>query len=233
MEVRGLELKGGNLVTKALAAARSSGGNIPALDMKLDKIFPPGSGIGAGSGNAAALLSWLAERFAVSLPPQETARLGADVVFLAQKYEMAEAAGIGELLSPYAKVPRMSWLLVFPSWTSDTKEAYAALDEARGNNYLPLTCCQAATEAKACAELLCKGERVGLLPNDFYPQLAEKHHEYGTAERIAEESGALGWGLCGSGSAFFALYSETGSSLRDAAERFAREKWVIKTDCLE
>ena len=233
LEVRGLEIKGENLVTKALAAARRSGADIPALAMELDKKYPAGSGIGAGSGNAAALLSWLADTFSVSLSPQETGRLGADVVFLAQKYEMAEASGIGERLSPFLQIPRMSWLLVFPSWASDTKEAYAALDEMRQNGYTPLTRAQAANEAGNCAALLCKGERTGLLPNDFYPLLAEKHHEYGTAEEIAEESGALGWGLCGSGSAFFVLCSAHGVALRAAAERFTRENWVIKTDSLE
>ena len=233
LEVSGLEVKGENLVTKALFAARLSGADIPALAMKLDKKYPAGSGIGAGSGNAAALLSWLADNFALSMSPQETGRLGADVVFLTRKYEMAEASGIGEILMPYLQVPRMSWLLVFPSWASDTKEAYAALDEMRENGNTPLTRDQAAAEAKNCAETLYRGGRTGLLPNDFYPVLAEKHHEYGTAGHIAEESGALGWGLCGSGSAFFALYAGGEKALRTAGERFTRENWVIKTDCLE
>ncbi len=233
LDVSGTEIDGENLVTKALAAARRSFGGIPALKMKLDKIFPAGSGIGAGSGNAAALLSWLADNYALSLSAGEIGKLGADVSFLAQKYEMAEARGIGEILEPVGAALPLCWLLAFPSWSSNTKEAYSALDEMRGRDYAPMTPMEAASEARNCVKTLAGGGRSGLLPNDFYPLLAERHGEYKTAEKIAEESGAAGWGLCGSGSAFFALYADIEAAERAGSERFAREKWIIKTHYLE
>ena len=51
LNIEGMKIEGENLVTKALAAARKRA-EIPPLDVELEKFFPAGSGIGAGSGNA-------------------------------------------------------------------------------------------------------------------------------------------------------------------------------------
>ncbi|HAH70104.1 MAG TPA: 4-diphosphocytidyl-2C-methyl-D-erythritol kinase, partial [Synergistaceae bacterium] len=56
LDVRGMEISGENILFRALKWARSRSPIIPPLRMRLTKEFPAGSGIGAGSGNAAALL---------------------------------------------------------------------------------------------------------------------------------------------------------------------------------
>ena len=82
LNIEGMKIEGENLVTKALAAARKRA-EIPPLDVELEKFFPAGSGIGAGSGNAGAMLKLLAAKYGARLSAEETAHLGADVAFLA------------------------------------------------------------------------------------------------------------------------------------------------------
>ena len=195
LNIEGMKIEGENLVTKALAAARKRA-EIPPLDVELEKFFPAGSGIGAGSGNAGAMLKLLAAKYGARLSAEETARLGADVAFLASDHVMAEARDVGEKMTPFAPPFDLRWLLVFPEWSSGTKEAYAKLDalrEARGERR------EAATAADMrLVEALARGERAGLMPNDFYEVSAAEHAEYAAAERTAETTGSRGWGLCGS-----------------------------------
>ena len=204
LNIEGMKIEGENLVTKALAAARKRA-EIPPLDVELEKFFPAGSGIGAGSGNAGAMLKLLAAKYGARLSAEETARLGADVAFLASDNVMAEARGVGEKMTPFAPSFDLRWLLVFPEWSSGTKEAYAKLDALRETREERRNVETAAD--MRLVEALARGERAGLMPNDFYEVSAAEHAEYAAAEKTAETTGARGWGLCGSGSAFFALYA--------------------------
>lgn len=229
LNIEGMKIEGENLVTKALAAARKRA-EIPPLDVELEKFFPAGSGIGAGSGNAGAMLKLLAAKYGARLSAEETARLGADVAFLASDHVMAEARGVGEKMTPFAPPLDLRWLLVFPEWSSGTKEAYAKLDalrETRGERRNVET----AADMRLVAALA-RGERAGLMPNDFYEVSAAEHAEYAAAERTAETTGARGWGLCGSGSAFFALYVGA-EEAAEAARAFESMDWVLKTYTVE
>lgn len=229
LNIQGMKIDGENLVTKALAAARKHK-SIPPLELTLEKFFPAGSGIGAGSGNAGALLRLLAAGYGARLGSEETARLGADVAFLASENVMAEARGVGEKMTPFAPPFDFRWLLVFPKWSSGTKEAYAKLDALREARGARRKADEAADMRKI--EALARGERAGLLPNDFYEVSAAEHAEYAEAEKTAEASGARGWGLCGSGSAFFALYADAGDAAQ-AARTFEKTDWVLKTYIVE
>ncbi len=231
LNITGIKIEGVNLVERVLAAARKRG-EIPPLAVTLEKIFPAGSGIGAGSGNAGALLKWLAASYGAALGADETAALGADVTFLASDWEFAEARGIGERMKPFPKPFDFVWLLVFPLWSSSTGEAYAKLDARRAEGaHSRVERGRGSSDMRQVLSLA-RGGVAGLLPNDFYPQAAAEHKEYLAAEKIAESTGARGWGLCGSGSAFFALYRKA-EEAREAGERFRASGWARKTYIVE
>ena len=234
LKVEGMPIMGENLVTKALLSARKYMAGIPPLKIRLEKFFPAGSGIGAGSGNAAALLKWLKENFALKITAEQIGKLGADVAFLASDSEIAEARGVGERLTPAGEAPKLGWILAFPKWASNTKEAYAKLDAMRDDSgcYHAPTDEEIAKEAAEYLEKLNNRLRVGRLPNDFFPVLAAEHREYGIAEEIASATGACGWGLCGSGSAFFGLY-DSHEAARNAEKIYGNENWILKTFYLE
>jgi 4-diphosphocytidyl-2-C-methyl-D-erythritol kinase len=54
-----------------------------------------------------------------------------------------------------------------------------------------------------------RGDRVGLLPNDFLPALTEHNDAYKEIFCSIEKTGALAWSLSGSGSAAFAIFKDT------------------------
>lgn len=232
LHVNGQNINGINLVTKALELTRSLGYKLPYFTMELAKHYPQGSGIGAGSGNAAALIKFLEIEYGVSIPTAKLGGLGADVTFLASPYDLALAVGIGTELSPMPELCGLTWVLGFPVWSSATAEAYRKLDIYREENNIPCFSGDLDEELTAVHSGLKDKKKLGLLPNDFLPPLEAEHHEYHTAAMIAQYSGALAWGLCGSGSAYFAVCGDA-SSAASVQKAFEKEAWISKTSKLE
>ena len=190
-----IPITGENIVAKALRIAREDGFRIPPLNIKIHKSVPPGSGLGAGSGNAAAVLKWLgAERVAP--------KVGADVPFLASFHMIASVSGIGDHIEP-VKEAMPHGVIAVPEWETSTKEAYAELD-AIGYGVDTML---ARTEMRDIYHANA-GRKVGLLPNDFLKVLIKKHPKYLELFRMFEKSGADAWGVSGSGSAAFAVLNK-------------------------
>lgn len=228
----GMEVSGENILVRTLSWARSKCSNIPPLKMYLKKEFPTGSGIGAGSGNAAALLCWLNKKYGLDIENSQVSDIGSDVPFLAGKADLAIVSGLGERLEPLNRILDLKWLLAFPKWRSDTSAAYMEIDRSNLNKKTEFHYQECRKEILDISEKLMSKEKLGLLHNDFLETLSKKHSEYSTAFNIAEKSGSLAWGLSGSGSALFILFKD-GSSLNYAKQFLEREEWIIKTTELE
>lgn len=234
IETPDVEIPGINIVARVLRLARKKGLAFPALKITLKKKYPAGSGIGAGSGNAAAMITWLRAKFCFSPANSEIAGLGADVSFLSSGYELAFGGGIGDVLTPLDGLPCYVVVLVFPRWASNTKTAYAKLDllrEESKSEVLELPECEA--EADEVLKALRSKDKVGLLPNDFLQIFTgEQLTGYMQAFDTADGEGALAWGLCGSGSAVFAIFTDMAEACR-AEEKIKQLGWVQKTAKLE
>ena len=247
--VEGADIPGENLITRACRYLRAKYADkpLPPLDMRLEKHLPMGSGIGAGSGNAAALLRWFFSEHALNDPSGAygAASIGTDVAFLASDYDLAIAEGIGEKLEGLDEPGGLdlSAVILFPEWRSDTAEAYVSLDGVREEGPPPLDLSDAREESFSVLRGLKERKRLGLLPNDFIA-CASKHRErYDMLYGIMEKAGALAWGLCGSGSSCFALFDDKdGKNGKDAISRFmhyvepggsSRFSWLHKTLILE
>ena len=228
----GMEISGENILVRTLKWARSKCSEIPPLQMRLKKEYPTGSGIGAGSGNAAALLCWLNNKYGLDIENGPVSRIGADVPFLAGNADLAIVRGLGENVEPLTGTPDLKWLLVFPRWSSDTSAAYMEIDRSRKNNKTEHRYEGCREEILTIFEKLRSKGKIGLLHNDFLEALSKKHSEYRTAFDIAEKSGSLAWGLSGSGSALFMIFRD-GFSLNNAKQFLEREEWIIKTTELE
>ncbi|MDO5563297.1 MAG: hypothetical protein Q4F74_06780 [Synergistaceae bacterium] len=232
-KIIGTNIKGPNLVTQVIELARKTYGELLPLSVELDKKFPTGSGIGAGSGNAAGMISWLRKYYGLTGERAVFSKLGADITFLSGLNDLAFVSGVGEKAEPISGDLPFCWVLVFPKWRSDTAEAYSKLDEYRKSKGLALLSAgEAHDEALSVFERLKDKKRAGLLPNDFLLPLTAEHGEYITAGRIASDFGAFGWGLCGSGSAFFALCDSMRAAERLALE-YRQQDWVIQTNIVE
>lgn len=234
IEMRGEQISGENIISRALRFAREKNGNIPPLRIIVNKKHPVGSGIGAGSGNAAAVLRWLAENYGLKADISEVSRLGADVAFLAAGHNLTRGEGIGDVLTELEDIPDYLVALAFPLWTAPTGTAYEKLDESRdtgGSAILSAEECQA--EAEAILAALRSGKKTGLLPNDFLRIYSEERlANYNEAFDIYDGAGALAWGLCGSGGAVFALFAGDFDA-KPVKEKIESLSWVKKTAELE
>jgi 4-diphosphocytidyl-2-C-methyl-D-erythritol kinase len=238
LSVFGAEIDGENLITKSCRFLRERyGDKVPYFDVKLFKRLPAGSGVGAGSGNAAGFIRGAASICGLGVRDvsRDAAELGADVAFLASGYDLAFASGIGERMEEVNVYDGLALpaLIFFPRWSSGTKAAYAELDRLRGGNHnRPHHAYR--DEALGILRNLAKGSRVGMLPNDFTSCMEEYEEQYGSLYGAADDAGAIAWGLCGSGSASFVIFSEDNLAGKDALlrrvligepEKFA---WVTK-----
>ncbi|MDR0765163.1 MAG: 4-diphosphocytidyl-2C-methyl-D-erythritol kinase [Synergistaceae bacterium] len=209
LSVFGDDIPGENIITRAIRYIRNVCGDdaFPPVDLRLYKRIPMGSGLGAGSGNAAAAICLFRRIYGgIKDAALDLVSVGADVAFLAGDHEVALARGKGEILEGLSGRPNAAVTLFFPCWRSDTKRAYEILDEARERGVMCFVSeSEARNEAVAVLDILKDGRKAGLLPNDFLC-CAGHEREYGEIAALADESGALAWGLCGSGSAYFALF---------------------------
>ena len=195
-----ISIIGENIVSKALRIAREEGFKFPYLNVKIHKSIPPGSGLGAGSGNAAAILKFFgAEKVA--------AKVGADVPFLCSDLNIALVSGIGDQIERVTE-QQVHGVIAIPDWKTDTKAAYKELDSLEDNHGFDILL--ARTELRDIYHANAgAGRKVGLLPNDFLKVLIKTHPKYNELFKIFESAGAGAWGLTGSGSAAFAVFKES------------------------
>jgi len=228
--VSGAKIEGENVVSRALRRAREAGFDAPFLDVEVSKTIPPGSGLGAGSGNAAAILSWLAGSEVSQKDDQAwqnvVLKTGADVPFLFSGCPLALVSGVGEILEPLEPL-KLCASIVFPEWSVGTGDAYAQLDGRYGGEY-PLSDPAARAEARALHKRLLAKERIGLLPNDFAPALMERFSGYLDLFDMFDKSGHIAWGITGSGGAAFALSDKNPPPW--AAERPSWARLVLTLD---
>lgn len=202
-----LRMEGRNLVLKALDAARKKLGiDIPPLDMLLEKSVPPGTGMGAGSGNAAALLTFLESEYPGALSAASS--VGADVPFFCGRHLLTLSSGIGDVLKPLefkGGEPPVT-VCVIPPFRTSTPGMYNAFDAAHPS-FRSISQAEAEKEAQSILQKISVGEHVGLLPNDFSEILIPMHPEYAGIFAAMQEMGAYAWGISGSGSSAFGLWN--------------------------
>lgn len=209
LRVYGWPLTGKNILRSVMEAARRREPAFPPLEMTLFKHIPPGTGLGAGSGNAAALVEWLRTFGGVEISSDDILALGADIPFLSSADDIAICGGLGQkILFGQPEIPRrpLRLLAVIPRWRCNTGELYAMLDLARTRNVAGTDPGEAGKEALSIMRRLSAMKPVGELPNDFLPVVASVEPAVEKLSTALRSSGALGWGLSGSGSAMFALY---------------------------
>lgn len=230
LTVKGFTINKPNILMKTIFWGRSLGCRIPPLQLELEKNMPVGSGVGGGSGNAAALIMCLQKYYGLKTNNIEVAKLGADIPFLSGENNIAIVEGIGEKIGYIDSSLNLISLLIFPIWEISTAEAYSKVDTYWKGNFSDRD--NSNSEIKNILNSLKCGDKVGLLPNDFFAPILEEYHEYDRAQKIAEDSDALAWGLSGSGSAFFALYKNLHTAYL-AQNRFKNECWVKQINILE
>ena len=217
-----MPLPADNTLTKAWDVFRSATGIETGVRVRLIKNLPAGSGLGAGSSDAAALLKALNELFANPLTNSELIKLalqvGSDVPFF-----FMDAAGIvtgrGEVFEPMRARTDCFGILIWPGGQSSTKEAYRLLDEQKETH---------SDEDNAWgSEKLIERYQAPFetwdFVNDFQPVIEQRYPIIGRLCKECYEQGADFVRMSGSGSAVFGLFrseKRMASAFRVLAKRW-------------
>ena len=123
-----------NLALRAARALRAAVPDREGADIRLVKRIPPGTGLGGGSSDAAAVLWTLNRLWGLNLPADRLsaagAELGSDVpLFLGPP--ASRMRGRGELIEPVV-LPPFRVLLCLPDLLCPTGPVYAAWDALQG-----------------------------------------------------------------------------------------------------
>ncbi|MFC1545614.1 4-(cytidine 5'-diphospho)-2-C-methyl-D-erythritol kinase [Gemmatimonadota bacterium] len=202
-----------NLVWKAAELLRERF-DLPGVSVTLIKRIPPGTGLGGGSSNAAAMLRGMVDLFEVNISDQEiqniAVELGADVPFLLSG-GCALAEGIGETLTPIAPLSDVPVILLLHPFMISTPWAYgsAGLSEEKRASYRDYL-----AEKGHIAEILSSID----LRNDLEEPVVKVYPDITGSLSALRDSGAFFVSMTGSGSAVFGLYDTD-----DDAEKAVRK----------
>ena len=172
--------------------------------IRLWKETPCMSGMGGGSADAAAVLHGLNDLFGLGLSLDTLCRLGgtlgADVPACLHGGTLL-AQGIGEKITPIPVAGTLWYCVVKPDVAFSTPDMYRRMDEAAAfDPPADLTAAQAALAA---------GDPQGIasqLRNSFMA-VAQPLEPLETALNALKQTGALGAGMTGAGSAVFGVYA--------------------------
>lgn len=169
------------------------------VEISLDKKVPPGSGVGGGSADGAAVLKGLNQIAGYPLSTEQLLKLalelGADVPFFIEG-GLQRGRGVGEKLEQLELGFKGFILLVFPPIHISTKQAFEALK-------IPLTPPKAPF---TFGRLLDKATLVRFFENEFESVVFHIHPEIGTLKSDLLEQGAFFASLSGSGSTVYGIF---------------------------
>lgn len=164
----------------------------------MNKVIPPGSGLGAGSANAAAVLYGLNRMFDMRLTETELieigARIGADVPFFL-KGGLCRVSGVGEQVTEVSGGVPYRFMIVIPEVRIPTRLAYRWWDE--NPHWTEMTSAE-------FLRLLAKSGEVNYY-NSFEPVITARYREIADILGMIRSAGLV-CGISGSGSALFVLY---------------------------
>jgi 4-diphosphocytidyl-2-C-methyl-D-erythritol kinase len=187
--------------------------------MTLRKQIPVAAGLGGGSADAAAALAGLQFLWKGRLGRadllQLAGELGSDVPFFLMG-GTALGLGRGEALYPIVDIPRLSLIVIAPSYGISTADAYGWLDEDRDRR-----------STDASADRLDVHWPTGpvALVNDLQAPVARREAGISDALRALQSAGARARAMSGSGSAVFGVFAD--AALTRAARRLQRPGWRV------
>ena len=203
------------------AAGRS--GEPRDVHVRLVKEIPVAAGLGGGSADAAAALVGLNTLWDARMSRRDLVRLGAEIgsdVPFALHGGTALGAGRGEELYPVDDAPKMSVVIIKPSFGVPTAQAYAWLDADRRQS-------ASGPETVARVGEIDFGWPSGpvALVNDLQTPVAVRHPAITEMVDALKRAGARAAAMTGSGSAVFGLFPS--SVPRTALRSLQRPDWLV------
>ena len=217
-QVKGLSFDdgGNNICTHAHAIFTEKCGVESPVKITLEKRVPPGSGIGGGSADGAAVLKGLNQIAGFPLTKEQIEQLaltlGADVPFFVRG-GLQHGRGVGEQLIQLESGFEGVILLVIPPIHVSTKQAFEALK-------IPLT---PPKQPFTFGRLLDKATLVRFFENEFESVVFHIHPEIGKLKSEILKRGAYYASLSGSGSTVYGIFDSIAQAR--AAEKFFIDRY--------
>ena len=220
-----LPLPADNTLTRAWSVFKDAAGIDAGIRVRLIKNLPAGSGLGAGSSDAASLLKAVNELFEVRLSNAELIRLslkiGSDVPFFLEEHSAGIVTGRGEFFEPLSARNDCFGILIWPEVQSATQEAYSLLD-AQKREQPDGDAAWGSGVLRAQYQAPFEDWR---FVNDFQPVLEQRYPVIAQVCSDLYEQGAVFARMSGSGSAVFGLFRSE-RRMRTAFYGLARKwKW--------
>ena len=219
-----------NLCWRAAEAFMATFGQPAAVDIRLTKHVPAGTGRGGGSSDCVATLAALSRLTGLGTADDLrhlAAALGSDtVLFLTGA--AALCSGRGEIVTPLAGTRTHHLVIARPDVHVPTREAYSGLtpsDFSDGS--------QVARLARALQGGAAAADLGALLVNSFRPRVAELHPQIAALIQDMLGLGALASEMTGSGSGVFGLVGGEEEARRLAQALSDRGYWVVAAHTLE
>lgn len=189
-----------NLVVRAYRLLKQDF-DLPPIHIYMYKHIPLGAGLGGGSSDAAFMIKLLNEKFALGMTTGQmeayASRLGADCAFFIQDRPVL-ATGIGNEFTPIDLSLRgMYIVLVKPSVSVSTREAYAGVTPQRPDVPLTTLIRRPIEEWRDC------------IANDFEPSVFRAYPEIAAIKDKLYDMGAVYASMSGSGSTVYGIFRES------------------------
>jgi 4-diphosphocytidyl-2-C-methyl-D-erythritol kinase len=205
-----------NLIVRAAVALRDRYGVRNGATIHLEKRIPVQGGLGGGSSNAAVTLLGLAHLWKIATKVSElvklAAELGSDVPFFLTGGR-ALATGTGTSISLLPDLETQVLLIVTPTATVATAEAYKALSSAALTTQNPdsiLAISRRSTNSSDWNQWPVADD----WENDFEQVIFDIEPEIGRVKNALLQAGARSALLAGSGSSVFGIFND-----REAQQR--------------
>ena len=198
-----------NLAFRSAAAFFEQTGINAGVDITIEKNIPVAGGLGGGSSNAAAVLKALNHRFNEPISQaglhRMAAGIGADVPFFLYQ-RPALAAGIGDILTPYALLTQLPVIIINPGFSVSTAEIYKSYSFGLTNRKKTIN--------NSSFTKRTIFDAVVHLANDLEEVTAKRYPEINRAKQKLLDHGAIGALMSGSGPSVFGIFTN-----KDTAEQ--------------
>lgn len=218
-----------NLIVRAALALKNAIGIQAGASVHLTKRIPTKAGLGGGSSNAAVALLGLARLWQADIDERElsqiAASLGSDVPFFLVGGR-ALGTGTGSVITSLADVAQQRLIIISPSVSVSTAEAYAALSApALTSSEVETILAVSQREAISCDSHL--WDLKDRLVNDFEPVIFDREPEIERAKNALLRAGAESALLAGSGSSVFGIFGDVDAQLSAAELIQAEAGWRL------
>jgi 4-diphosphocytidyl-2-C-methyl-D-erythritol kinase len=223
-----------NLACRAFLEMKKATGFDGGVRIEIEKSIPPGSGLGGGSSNAAAVLAAMNKMLRAGLSEKQLHEiahdLGADVPFFLTG-GLAAAWGIGDRTVSLSPLQESFVVVAIPHNLSvSTADAYSMLQAPACADYRPEGISGCTDGLKSCVDALRTGKPLSeiatsekILYNSLEGPIFSRHAEIARLKNLMLEAGAKGALMTGSGSAVYGLADSEADAgrIKTAVERMS------------